>query len=133
MATPPMPPRVRAAFEAMSPQIRAGLEPVRELIFAQAEASDVGPLTETLKWGEPAYLTEQSKAGSTIRLGQSEGAPAVLFNCNTTLAEDFRDMFGDQLAIRGKRALLLSGAPQDAVAICLARALTYHRAKKARS
>lgn len=43
---------------------------MRRLIVATAaETSGVGPLTEMLKWGEPAYLTEATVSGSTIRLG----------------------------------------------------------------
>ena len=98
------------------------------MIFAVAQAEDVGPLTETLKWGEPAYLTAASKAGSTIRLGRVEDRPAVFFNCNTTLVAGFRETFGGALDTRGNRAVLL--APPDALALCLARALTYHRRKR---
>ena len=46
---------------------RKTLLKVRQLIFECAAADDaIGTLTETLKWGEPAYLTEQTKSGSTI-------------------------------------------------------------------
>ena len=61
-----------------------------------ADIEGVGPLTETLKWGEPAYLTEATRSGSTVRLGwfrSSERECAVLFNCRTTLVDDFRERF----------------------------------------
>lgn len=111
---------------------------LRKLIFETATAIDgVGPLTETLKWGEPAYLTEASKSGSTIRIGWKKAAPtryALYFNCNTSLVETFRDQFGNDLTFEGNRAIVFDKddpLPRDAVASCIASALTYHRDKKA--
>ena len=98
--TPPMPADVAAAFDALPPAIRHRLLEVRALIFATSEATErVGPLTETLKWGEPAYLTEATRSGSTIRLGWFRASRhhdcAVLFHCATTLVETFRERFPD--------------------------------------
>ena len=87
---PPLDEAVAAAFDAMPPAVRTQLLHVRALIYEVAAATDgVGPLTEALKWGEPAYLTEATGSGSTIRLGWPRQAPdrfAVYFNCRTTLA-----------------------------------------------
>ena len=128
---PPMPADVAAAFAALPAGIRATLQQVRALIFRVADEIGAAPLTETLKWGEPAYLTEATRSGSTIRLGRvrdRDGA-AVLFNCRTTLVAGFRDQFGDSFGFSGDRALILGpGAlPEGPLAICIARALTYHR------
>ena len=88
-----MPADVAAAFAAFPERIRARLLEVRDLIFETAWAIEgVGPLTETLKWGEPAYLTQATGSGSTIRLGRvrsSERECAALFNCRTTLGGRF--------------------------------------------
>ena len=107
---------------------------MRELIFETAAAIEsVGPLTETLKWGEPAYLTETTGSGSTIRLGwfrSSERACEVLFNCRTTLADDFREPFPDVFAYEKNRAILLDARerlPEAPLRSCLGMALTYHR------
>ncbi len=132
---PDMPPDVATVFDGYPPEIRERLLAVRHLIFSVAKEQSAGPLTETLKWGEPAYLTQSTKSGTTIRLGQvrrRHGA-AVLFHCQTTLVAGFRDQFGDVFRFDGNRALLLKtdGAlPKSPLAICLARALTYHRAKR---
>ncbi|TPQ28836.1 hypothetical protein C2U70_28970 [Bradyrhizobium guangdongense] len=133
MTAPPLPREVNRAFDAYPAPIRRRLLEVRNLIFATAKAHDaVGNLTETLKWGEPAYLTEDTGSGSTIRLGRVKGADAhaaVLFNCKTTLIETFRERFADEFEYRDNRALLLkvSGAlPKRPLAICLSLALTYH-------
>jgi hypothetical protein len=135
---PPLPREVRLAFDAFPAPIRKRLLDVRKLIFAAAREDDqVGPLTETLKWGEPAYLTEQSGSGSTIRLGRvkdSEHA-AVLFNCKTTLVDTFRERFPDEFEYRQTRALLLpvSGAlPKHPLSICVSLALTYHLNRRGR-
>jgi len=126
-----MPAEVRAVFDEMASPAREQLLDARRMIFEIAATESVGPLTETLKWGEPAYLTAASKAGSTIRLGLAKGKPAVFFNCNTTLVAGFRETFGDALIYQGNRAVLLApDTAPDALAICLARALTYHRRKK---
>jgi hypothetical protein len=129
-----MPPDVAEAFAAFPAAVRRRLLQVRTLIFATAATLDgVGPLTETLKWSEPAYLTAATGSGSTIRLGwlrASEQPCGVLFNCNTTLVETFRDRFPDAFAYSKNRALCLSAdgtLPKAALSSCLRLALTYHQ------
>ena len=42
---------------------------IRAMLYETAESlPEAGRITETLKWGEPAYLTERPKSGTTIRL-----------------------------------------------------------------
>ncbi|MEH2489031.1 DUF1801 domain-containing protein [Bradyrhizobium sp. AZCC 2230] len=138
MSEPPLPREVSRVFEAFPPTVRRRLLDVRKLIFATAKAHDeVGPLTEALKWGEPAYLTEETGSGSTIRLGRVKDSehPAILFNCKTTLIDTFRERFPDQFEYRQTRALLLplSGAlPKQELTVCLSLALTYHLDRRRR-
>lgn len=129
---PPMPADVAAAFDAFPAAIGRRLRGIRGLIFKTAARLDgVGPLTETLKWGEPAYLTEASGSGTTIRLGwlrPSESHCAVLFNCKTTLVESMRERFPDEFVYRKNRAVLLDMSrpvPETPLSICLGMALTY--------
>ncbi|WP_018182018.1 DUF1801 domain-containing protein [Kaistia granuli] len=136
MKTPPVPGAVAVALSRHPEPVRARLLELREMVFAvAAETEGVGPLTETLKWGEAAYLTEASKSGTTIRLGALKSAPgdcAVLLNCRTTLVETFRTHFADSFAFEGNRALIVSttGAlPREPLRLCLRAALTYHRRK----
>ena len=74
---------VDAVFGAYPGQVRAKLLALRKLIFDTAKAtSGVGALEETLKWGQPSYLTTESKSGSTIRIDQVKaeaGGYAVYF------------------------------------------------------
>lgn len=138
MKTPPVSRPIAEALSRYSEPVRTRLLEIREMIFAvAAETEDVGPLTETLKWGEAAYLTEASKSGTTIRLGTIKSAQeecAVLFNCRTTLIETFRTHFADSFAFEGKRALVVSATgalPREPLTVCLRAALTYHRRKGA--
>lgn len=129
---------VKAVFGAWPADMRAAALDVRGLILAVAgETEGVGPLDETLKWGEPAYLTTASKSGSTLRLAPMRGQPdklGLFVNCRTTLIDDFRTHYGDELTFEGKRAVVLdvkSALPRAALGHCIALALTYHSRKKA--
>ncbi|MHA1572057.1 MAG: DUF1801 domain-containing protein, partial [Alphaproteobacteria bacterium] len=67
-------PDVAAVFDAYPAALRRRLMALRQLIFETAALSEgVGPLTETLKWGQPSYLTQQSGSGTTIRIDGIKG------------------------------------------------------------
>lgn len=129
-------PDVEQAFATFPPAARRRLLAIRTLIFSVAAAIEgVGEITETLKWGEPAYLTARSRSGSTIRLGcpkARSGRCALYFSCNTDLVDTFRSLFPEGLQIEGNRAIVFTlDAPIDsqALALCIGAALTYHRDK----
>ena len=128
---------VAKAFEAYPPSIRRKLLALRTLILKTAASTQgVGELEETLKWGEPAYLTSESKIGSTIRINWKKSAPgkyAIYFNCQTSLVETFKTLFPREFEFEGNRAIVFSessAVPTDALAFCIRAALTYHRGKK---
>ncbi|MGF1627560.1 MAG: DUF1801 domain-containing protein [Alphaproteobacteria bacterium] len=132
----PMAPEVAAVFAGCPAAARARMMALRRQIFDTAAATPgVGPLTETLKWGEPAYLTAATGSGSTVRIGWKPTAPdrvGVYFNCRTRLVDRFRTMFAGELTFEGNRAILLDISqplPDQPLAACLALALTYHRNK----
>lgn len=108
---------------------------LRELIFETAEATPgVGTLTETLKWGQPSYLTEASGSGSTIRVAPTSKSSSadygMFFICNTTLVDSFRTMFGDLFSYEGNRAIEFCAGGDIAteeLRACIAMALTYHQ------
>jgi len=133
---PAMPKNVEKAFAAYPPAVRRQFMQLRALIFkTAAELKTVGPLTETLKWGEPAYLTEQSKSGSTIRFNWKAAEPdrlAICFNCQSRLVGYFRERFPHQFDYEGNRAVVVSlkeSIPTAELSECLASALQYHRIK----
>ncbi|WP_229726987.1 DUF1801 domain-containing protein [Sphingomonas alpina] len=128
-----MPDPVARVFAGYPADARAALMTIRDLIFAVAAETDaVGALTETLKWGEPAYLTEASGSGSTIRIAWKPAVPdryALYFNCKTSLVDTFRSMF-ETLSFEGDRAITLGigdAVPETELSACIRLALTYHR------
>ena len=128
---------VSDVFASYPPAAQTQLMALRELIFrTAADTQGVGDIEETLKWGEPAYLTSQSKSGSTIRLGWKKSRPAefvMYFNCQTNLVETFRLLFPQEFKFEGQRAIWFSSSdalPCDAMAFCVQAALTYHLKKK---
>ena len=127
---------VDAVFSAYPGSVRSKLKALRRLIFDTARTtSGVGALEETLKWGQPSYLTTESKSGSTIRIDQVKaeaGRYAVYFHCQTDLVETFRELY-PELRYSGNRAILLDAGeklPEQALRHCVALALTYHARKK---
>ncbi|WP_081986632.1 DUF1801 domain-containing protein [Chitinibacter sp. ZOR0017] len=127
---------VAAKFNTYPPNVQLRLLALRELIFQTAAMTQgVGEIEESLKWGEPAYLTK-NKTGSTIRIDWKEKAPdqyAMYFNCKTNLVETFKTLFPNDFKFEGNRALALSleGVPPvDSLVICIAASLTYHVKKR---
>ena len=127
---------VAQAFEAYPVNFRRQLLALRELIFQTAASTEgVGMIEETLKWGEPAYVTSQSKSGSTVRLGWKKSNPsqyAMYFHCQTNLVDTFRALFPTEFKFEGNRAIVFNehdAVPTDSLAFCIAAALTYHRSK----
>lgn len=121
-AIAPYPDAARTAFLA-----------VRKIVFqAAGDNPAVGPLTEALKWGEPAYLTSATGSGTTLRIAWKAATPrsiAILFNCRTTLVETLRSIYPETFIYQGNRALLVSldaPLPVDALDHCARLAQTYH-------
>jgi hypothetical protein len=80
---------VQAKFDAYPAHVQPRLVELRELILTLAQVEGISPMTETLKWGEPSYLTPK---GSTIRFDWKKKPPdsfAVYFICSTRLLETF--------------------------------------------
>jgi hypothetical protein len=126
-------PGVARVFAAYPAGVRKKLMSVRQLIFdVAARTTGVGELEETLKWGQPSYLTMQTGSGSTIRIDQvrqPQGGFAVYFHCRTTLVDTFREMFDDELEFQGNRAIVFGDSdriPKAALRHCIELALTYH-------
>lgn len=128
-------PRVLAAFAALPDKAQPRLRTVRDLIFnIAAETPGVGEIEEALKWGQPAYLTPETKSGSTLRLGVTKSAePAIFAHCQTTIISDFQAQFPDEFRYQGNRAVILPEEPGLSTAPLrhlIASALTYHLRKR---
>ncbi len=127
---------VAAKLDSYPPNVRRKILALRDLVFRTAAATEgVGEIEETLKWGEPAYVTK-NKSGSTIRMDWKKKDPnhyAMYVHCQTQLIDTFRTMFPHDFTFEGNRALVFSledHVPQDSLARCIAAALTYHLKKR---
>jgi len=124
-------PDVEAKFASFPEPARTGLLTLRSLIFETAETTlNVGALEETLKWGQPAYLTSETKSGSTIRLGlPKQGGFAIYTHCQTTILLDFRSIFPDDFVYEGNRAIHFKddeALSVEKLRLLIRSALTYH-------
>ncbi len=135
--TPFRDPRVAAVFESVPLRFRRKLFALRELVFDTAARTEgVGAIEETLRWGEPAYLTTETRSGTPVRIAWKASAPdqvGMYFHCQTNLVAGFREQFADQLHFEGNRGIVFRGSdrvPKRTLAVCVATALTYHRNKK---
>ncbi len=130
-------PAVDAVFSAYPKPLKAKLLALRRLIFDTAKSTQgVGALQETLKWGQPSYLTAETKSGSTVRIDQVKSAAnqyAVYFHCQTNLVETFRELYPTEFSYGGNRSILLNAEaklPEAALRHCVGLALTYHLNKR---
>ncbi len=124
---------VAAVFRAYPRKIAAKLLSVRELIFETgAKNAAVGELEETLKWGQPSYLTAKSRSGSTIRIDRvksGKGQYGIYFHCQTSLVATFRELYGKRFRYEGNRGILFNEddtLPLEDLGHCILLALTYH-------
>jgi Domain of unknown function (DU1801) len=127
---------VHSVFKAYPATLRARLMAVRELLFDTAACTE-GRLTETLKWGQPSYLTEETGSGTTVRIGRLKAGDgyAVYFHCQSGLIGQFRELYPDTFTYEGKRAIRFGAKdrlPVRELRHCIALALTHHLRKKAR-
>lgn len=129
-------PAVAAVFDNYPNAIKTKMLQLRQLIFDTASSiGEVGELEETLKWGEPAYLTLQSGSGTTIRIDRKKGSDthfAMYLHCQTDLIDRFRSRFPGTFHFEGNRAIVFQTGQDlslEALRVCIAEALTYHRKK----
>jgi len=130
---PALPSEVAEVFDRYPKNVRRKLIWLRELIFKSAgKIGEVGELSEMLKWGQAAYLTQTTKSGTTIRLGWTAKTPnqyRLYVHCQTSLIETFRTLFADDLRFEGNRAIVFEvnhKIPTDVVTAFIEAALTYH-------
>lgn len=125
--------RVLQKLAGYPENIRPKIVHLRSLILEVAEASEsITEIEETLKWGEPSYLT---KKGSTIRIDWKAKTPdqyAMYFKCTSKLVETFREVYGDLFQYETNRAIVFGledEVPEAALKVCIERALKYHVVK----
>jgi hypothetical protein len=133
----PINPEIAAVFDSYPQEVKTKLLFLRQLIFDTAEKIEgVGEIEETLKWGEPSYLTPVTKSGSTIRIAWKESQRdqyAMYFKCTANLVPAFREKFPQIFKYGGNRSIdfnIIDEIPTTELKKCIALALTYHLNKK---
>ena len=128
---------VAATFASYPPNIKTKLMHIRSLIFdVAAETDGVGELEETLRWGEPTYLTTRSKSGTMIRVGWKQAQPdryALYFHCQTNLISTFKQLYPNEFDYEGNRSFSFAArakVPIEPLRHCIALTLTYHLDKR---
>ncbi|MEG3659332.1 DUF1801 domain-containing protein [Arenibacter palladensis] len=127
-------PKVDAVFANYPEYVRDKMQSLRELVIETAEETEgVHKLEETLKWGEPSFVT---KDGSTLRMDWKEQTPdqyAMYFHCTSRLVDTFRLVFNHKFQYEGKRAIVFQlnqKIPKAELKECIKAALTYHKVKE---
>jgi hypothetical protein len=98
----------------------------------------VGQIVETLKWGQPSYLTVKPKSGTTIRIDAHnvrQGQIGLYVHCQTNLIATFCQRH-PTLITEGSRAIILDAhapLPMEPLRDCIQLALCYHRNKPKQS
>ena len=110
--------------------LRSRLAPLRELVLEVAASNAaVGPLAESLKWGEPSFTPQAKGIGSSVRIApRRDGKLAMNFICHTGLVARFREIYGKTLAFEGNRTIIIDPErplPKDELRHCIGMALTY--------
>lgn len=129
-------PRVKPVFENYPVLVKEKMEDLRNLIIETArEMPEVASLEETLKWGEPSYLT---KHGSTLRIDWKSKSPdhyAMYFKCTSRLVETFKLVFDQKFRFEGNRAIVFQldeVVPETELKECIRATLRYHKVKDRR-
>ncbi|GJM14029.1 MAG: hypothetical protein DHS20C12_24320 [Pseudohongiella sp.] len=123
---------IKEKFESYPDEIQSSLLRVRELVFDVAKEDGLGPVEESLKWGELSY---RATGGSAVRLGWRDKSPDnlyVFFHCQTSLIETFKELYGDLFKYEGSRAIALDLSRPLAIQElkhCIALAMQYHKLK----
>ncbi|MFQ1699379.1 DUF1801 domain-containing protein [Loktanella agnita] len=124
-------PAVADAYDALPPDVRDMALTLRDLILSVAwDTPQVGRIEETLKWGQPSYLTSETKSGSTLRIGMAKNGGAALFaHCATNIISTYANTFPEADQIEGNRAVIFMRAQDivpERVRLLIYHGLTYH-------
>lgn len=126
-------PEVNQVFANYPESVLEKMGFLRDLVIETAqEIDDLEELEETLKWGEPSFVT---KYGSTLRMDWKQKTPdqyAMYFQCTSRLVETFRIVFEHELLFEGNRAIVFQmdqKIPVLELKECIKATLNYHKVK----
>ncbi|MGL4404408.1 MAG: DUF1801 domain-containing protein, partial [Notoacmeibacter sp.] len=107
-----------------------GLEAKLRALISEAasEQTIIGPLEESVKWGEASFTPVRKNVGSSVRIQpRKNGDVALMFICTTGLVKRFQETYPNVFQIEGDRALVFSAAgdiPEVELKHAIAMALT---------
>jgi hypothetical protein len=112
---------------------------LRQPFFDVASSTEgVGKLEETLKWGDPSFLTSETKSGSMIRInwkGKKRNQYAMYFLCQKNLVKTFKKRYPTKLRFEGNQAIIFGideQIPIKDLRQCILLALTHKLSKKSK-
>ena len=113
--------------------VRDKLHFLRKLVLETAkEIPEIEKMEETLKWGEPSFITKQ---GSTLRIDWKKKTPnqyQMYFKCTSRLVETFKIVFGERFNYEKNRAIVFQlnqEIPVNELKQCIKATLIYHKVK----
>ena len=126
-------PEVEQVFKNYPDYVRSKMERLRKIILETAKETEViTSVEETLKWGEPSFLTRH---GSTIRIDWKDKKPeqyAIYFKCTSKLVSTFKAVYQELFEFEGNRAIvfnMMDELPAVELKKCIATGLRYHKVK----
>ncbi|PID27366.1 MAG: hypothetical protein CR982_05330 [Candidatus Cloacimonadota bacterium] len=126
-------PQFEEKLETYPDFVRDKLKDLRALVIETAEEiPEITDLEETLKWGEPSFLT---KTGSTLRMDWKKKTPnqyQIYFKCTSRLVETFKLVFGELFEYEKNRAIIFQldqEIPVTELKKCIRATLMYHKVK----
>ncbi|WP_322631691.1 DUF1801 domain-containing protein [Pasteurella atlantica] len=126
-------PEFETKLESYPDFVRDKMKDLRELVIETAEeVPEITDLEETLKWGEPSFLT---KTGSTLRMDWKKKTPnqyQMYFKCTSRLVETFKLVFGKLFEYENNRAIIFQldqEIPVVQLKKCIKATLMYHKVK----
>ncbi|PWH86118.1 DUF1801 domain-containing protein [Brumimicrobium oceani] len=126
-------PKFEEVMDAYPDFVIAKMKLLRTLVLETArEIHEIKKIEETLKWGEPSFIT---KNGSTLRMDWKSKSPdqyAMYFQCSSRLVDTFRLLFDQKFQFEGSRAIIFQlnqKIPEKELKQCIKATFTYHNVK----
>lgn len=124
---------IPSVFDSYPAAMREQIFILRSLIIETAKVTEgITELEETLRWGEPSYVT---KKGSTLRIAWKPKKPdhyGMYFQCSSRLVATFKRLYNDTFTFEGNRAIIFElqdAIPVEELKSCIRAALIYHTVK----
>ncbi len=121
---------VEQKFSAYPRRVGAELLRLRDMVLEVASDDPrIGPLEESLKWGQLAYRPKRARVGTTVRMdARGDETVALFYHCQSNLGEQIDALYGNVLDMDHRSISISVANPPDQKVLrhCIQMALTYH-------